>query len=124
MGTRADFWFDDGQRMEWLGSVPFDGYTWQEKPDCDLMRADDEHTFRRAVAGVLTTRRSIMPDQGWPWPWPDSNTTDYAYVLRDDLVEVYVFGRLVLGMDADGEIQLEALKDTRWPAMTLGEPQG
>jgi len=110
--------------MEWLGSVAFDGYEWQEKPGCDLMRADDEHSFRRAVSEALATRRAIMPEHGWPWPWPNSNTTDYAYVLRDDLVEVYSFGRLILGVDADGSLQREALQDTRWPTMTTGQPQG
>ena len=123
MGTRADFWIDDGKRMEWLGSVAFDGYEWQEQPGCDVMRADDEHTFRRAVVGALATRRAIMPAEGWPWPWPDSNTTDYAYVLRNDLVEVYTFGRLVLGVDADGSLHREEAEDTRWPTMTTGQPQ-
>jgi hypothetical protein len=126
MGTRADFWFDDGTRMEWLGSVAFDGYEWAEKPDCALMRADDEHSFRRAVTAALEGRRRdrvALPEEGWPWPWPNSNTTDYAYVLRDDIVEVYSFGRLVTGVDEDGIEQREATKDDRWPAMTLGQRQ-
>ena len=126
MGTRADFWFDDGTRMEWLGSVAFDGYEWAEKPDCALMRADDEHSFRRAVTAALEGRRRdrvALPEDGWPWPWPNSNTTDRAYVLRNDLVEHYCFGRLAIGVDDDGSIQTEDAKDNRWPMMVMGERQ-
>jgi hypothetical protein len=126
MGTRADFWIDDDGRMEWLGSVCYDGYEWQESPDCALMRADDAASFRRAVTAVLegrSRRLVVMPDDGWPWPWPDSNTTDYAYVLRADIVEVYGFGRLVIGVDENGAEQREAVKDNRWPAMTTGQRQ-
>ena len=125
MGTRADFWFDDGSRMEWLGSVAFDGYEW-ERPDCPLMQADDEHSFRRAVKAALDSRRRdrvALPEEGWPWPWPDSNTTDCAYVLRNDLVEHYCFGRLAIGVDEDGSIQTEDAKDNRWPTMVMGERQ-
>lgn len=126
MGTRADFWLDDDGRMEWLGSVYFDGYKWTKDPDCELMQADDADSFRRAVTAALASRRRgavAMPEDGWPWPWPDSNTTDYAYVLRADIVEVYSFGRLVTGVDDDGEEQREAQKDNRWPEMTLGQRQ-
>lgn len=126
MGTRADFYFDDGTRMEWLGSVAFDGYEWAEKPDCPLMQADDEHSFRRAVKAALEGRRRDMvalPEEGWPWPWPNSNTTDRAYVLRNDLVEHYCFGRLAIGVDDDGSIQTEDAKDNRWPMMVMGERQ-
>lgn len=126
MGTRADFWLDEGGRMEWLGSVAFDGYEWQESPDCALMRADDAQSFRRAVTAALEgrSRRSVvMPEDGWPWPWPDSNTTDFAYVLRGDMVEVYIFGRLVIGVDADGMAQREEVRDARWPAMACRQRQ-
>ena len=125
MGTRADFWFDDGSRMEWLGSVAFDGYEW-ERPDCPLMQADDEHSFRRAVKAALDSRRRdrvALPEEGWPWPWPDSNTTDCAYVLRGDIVEHYCFGRLAIGVDDEGSIQTEDAKDNRWPTMVTGERQ-
>jgi hypothetical protein len=126
MGTRADFWIDDGTRMEWLGSVAYDGYEWAEKPDCALMRADDEHSFRRAVKAALEGRRCgavVMPEDGWVWPWPDSTTTDRAYVLRNDLVEHYCFGRLAIGVDEDGSLQTEDAKDSRFPAMVRGERQ-
>ncbi len=125
MGTRADFWFDNGQRMEWLGSVAFDGYEW-ESPDSPLMRADDEHSFRSAVKAALDSRRRdtvALPEDGWPWPWPDSNTTDRAYVLRLDIVEHYCFGRLVTGVDKYGELETDVEKDNRWPTMARGKRQ-
>jgi hypothetical protein len=90
------------------------------------MRADDAPSFRRAVTAALegrSRRSAVMPEDGWPWPWPDSNTTDFAYVLRGDMVEVYIFGRLVIGVDADGVAQREEVRDARWPAMTTGQRQ-
>lgn len=94
MGTRADFYIGAGKDAEWLGSVAWDGYQWDEEPDCALMTAKTADEFRAAVAAIAEKRRDFTrPDQGWPWPWNDSHTTDYAYMLIDGKVSAYCFGR-------------------------------
>jgi hypothetical protein len=56
MGTRADFYVGVGPNAEWLGSVAWDGYEWQIKPDCSLMKAKTEEEFRIAVKLIAEVR--------------------------------------------------------------------
>lgn len=94
MGTRADFYIGSGSKAEWLGSVGWDGYEWEEDSDCALMKATTADEFRAAVGGIATEREDFTaPKRGWPWPWPDSSTTDRAYMLIDGSVWVYHFGK-------------------------------
>lgn len=93
MGTRADFYIGAGKDAEWIGSVAWDGYEWDEEPECALMQAKTPEEFRQAVAAIHKERKDFTsPEQGWPWPWNDSNTTDYAYMLIDGAVKSYAFG--------------------------------
>lgn len=88
MGTRADFYVGVGKDAEWLGSIAWDGYEWDEDKDCALMKATTEQEFRAAVSDIAKTREDwTSQEQGWPWPWNDSNTTDYAYAFHDGKVE-------------------------------------
>lgn len=94
MGTRADFYIGTGKDAEWLGSVAWDGYEWEELPDCPLMTATTETDFRAAVAESAASRRDwTSPADGWPWPWDDSTTTDRAYAFANGRVTVYRWGK-------------------------------
>jgi hypothetical protein len=87
MGTRADFYVGVGDKAEWLGSVAWDGYEWDEDEDCELMKATTEQQFRDALSKILKGRDdATFPEDGWPWPWNDSTTTDYAYYFLDGKV--------------------------------------
>lgn len=88
MGTRADFYIGRGQNAEWLGSVAYDGYEWNDETSV-LMRSRTVEEFREAVAAIKLNRADFTdPCEGWPWPWDDSNTTDYAYVFDDGAVTI------------------------------------
>ena len=88
MGTRADFYVGVGKDAEWLGSVAWDGYEWDEDKDSRIAKAQTEEEYRAAVVEMLAGREdATLPEMGWPWPWDDSNTTDYAYAFRDGKVE-------------------------------------
>jgi hypothetical protein len=87
MGTRADFFIGTGEEAEWLGSVAFDGYEWDEEPGNELATAKTEAEFREAVANILSNRNdATMPEQGWPWPWETSELTDFTYYFEDGVV--------------------------------------
>ena len=77
MGTRADFYVG-GVEMEWLGSIPFDGYP--HGAPAGLVKATSEAEYRAGVEAVLQDR-GTRPSQGWPWPWNDSWTTDYGFAV-------------------------------------------
>jgi len=91
MGTRADFYIGDGPDMEWLGSISWDGY-----PDgipIDVMRSTSVAVYQANVERMFAERDDVRrPAEGWPWPWDDSQTTDYAYSLRDGAVYASHFG--------------------------------
>lgn len=113
MGTRADFYVGTGVDAEWLGSVAWDGYEWQESPDCPLMKATTEDEFRAAVKGISTNRKDwTSPDQGWPWPWDDSFTTDRAYAFVDGKTQDFNWGKLPPKSEDD-----EPVKTVDWPNM-------
>jgi hypothetical protein len=91
MGTRADFYIGEGPDAEWLGSIAWDGYP--SGIDGDVLRSTSPAVFRANVERFLASRKDgTMPEMGWPWPWDDSNTTDYAYALRDGAVYGSCFG--------------------------------
>ena len=130
MGARADFYVGSGDKAEWLGSVAWDGYEWDEKPDCALMKATDADAFRDAVSAALDGRDdATLPAQGWPWPWDDSNITDYAYMLVDGVVKAYYFGRETFINEA-GEHDAHEDKTADFPNMkalknfTMGKRSG
>lgn len=109
MGTRADFYIKHDIEYEYLGSVGWDGYWWDENKDCNLMVSSTEKEFRWAVQKIALERNDFThPDEEWPWPWENSNTTDFAYVFNGDKIDVYRFGRL----NGRGS------KKTDWPDMT------
>jgi hypothetical protein len=103
MGTRADFYIGRGPDAEWLGSVAWDGYQWEDAGSA-LMKSTTADEFRAAVATIQAERRDFTaPAEGWPWPWNDSNTTDYAYVLHEGRTTAYVFGREVVASNDDSD---------------------
>jgi hypothetical protein len=93
MGTRADFWVRNDKGAEWVGSVGWDGYQWDENPECFLMQAKTEQEFRVAVRSIQLQRTDFScSETGWPWPWKNSVLTDYSYVFEDGRTQVYCFG--------------------------------
>ena len=93
MGTRADFYIGNGTEAEWLGSVAWDGYLWDDDKDSRIAKASTDDEFRATVAEMLAGREdATLPDMGWPWPWNDSKTTDYAYCFKDGKMTTYRFG--------------------------------
>lgn len=113
MGTRADFYVGVGPNAEWLGSVAWDGYEWQEKPDCSLMKAKTEEEFRSAVKLISEKRDDwTSVEQGWPWPWNDSFTTDRTYAFVDGKTQDYNWGCLPLEDEDE-----DTVKTVEWPNM-------
>lgn len=112
MGTRADFYVG----AEWLGSVAFDGYQWEESPECPIMQAKTEDEYRTAVTNAFDGRDDVsLPEHGWPWPWNNSKTTDYAYRFEDGKTTAYCFGSPV-EKDDEGEHK-DTPERSNWPDM-------
>lgn len=116
MGTKADFYIGIGENAEWLGSVAWDGYEWEQ--ESELVDAKTVEEFRAQVQQVEKVRDDFTsPDMGWPWPWDNSRTTDYAYVFDGDHVRVFGFGTEHF-FDDNGDIYLEDFKFDGFPDMS------
>ena len=93
MGTRADFYVGRGKDAEWIGSIAWDGYEFDQSDDHPISIAKSEEEFVQAIEKTLECRDdATFPKNGWPWPWEDSNTTDYAYAWDDGKIWVSIFG--------------------------------
>lgn len=80
MGTRADFYIKEKEKLTWLGSIAWDGNPGSVAPE--LLSAKTQAGFAKQLEKFLAPREdTTMPEQGWPWPWNDSRTTDYAYAF-------------------------------------------
>lgn len=106
MGTRADFYVGHGEKMEWLGSIAWDGYPRgvaakgdvcakpEELGGHPVFAAKIEKEYREAVEKLLASRDdAILPKDGWPWPWKDSCLTDYSYSFFHGKTWASIFGR-------------------------------
>jgi hypothetical protein len=92
MGTRADFYVDRPEGMEWVGSVAFDG--WPGATNAPVGTCSEEE-FRAWFDALPDDYRKTLPSQGWPWPWDSSDGTDYAYLWSPDeggMIKVASFG--------------------------------
>lgn len=83
MGTRADFYVDEDEKLtkeDWVGSIAWDGYP--EGIDKEVLEAKTKEEFLKALKKFVEGRNDFTkPEEGWPWPWEDSGTTDYAYIF-------------------------------------------
>lgn len=105
MGTRADFYIKEGARVEWLGSVAWDGYIWALDDNCELMKSRTKEEFAAAIEREISCRDDFThPRMGWPWPWKDSHTTDYSYLFSGGEVSVWIFGEKCEGGGECGEV--------------------
>lgn len=87
MGIRADFYVGKNKEAEWIGSVAYGGYKFDENKKHPIAMAKTEEEYRKAVESELSKRDdATTPEMGWPWPWNDSGMTDYAYYFKDGLV--------------------------------------
>lgn len=108
MGTRADFYIQGVDELDWLGSIAWDGYP--EGIDAPVMAATSADEYRAALTDFFAARDDVtLPAQGWPWPWSTSATTDYGYVLIEGRGVFYCsFGSEVYAADSkpdeDGEL--------------------
>lgn len=126
MGTRADFYMENDEKLEWLGSVAWDGYdvevsTYSDNDYASSVKfSKTKEEFIEALSQYASNRKDwISPDEGWPWPWENSHTTDRAYVFRDGKVDCYSWGKSTEGRDNDGEYPNgEPPKDERFPDMS------
>jgi hypothetical protein len=117
MGTRADFYIGNGDHGEWLGSIAYDGYEW-ENGNSPLTEAETPEDFRAAVQDIAKGRDDFtFPEDGWPWPWATSHTTDYSYVFNEGSVEIYCFGCKKLSVNS-GEVNYEKEEEEWFPNMT------
>lgn len=111
MGTRADFYIGEGESAEWLGSVAWDGYEWDEDKESSLRIAASEADFREEVKTIGERDDFRSPEKGWPWPWDDSTTTDYAYCFTGQGLRIFCFGRPVVdGVDEEDDDYVEPPK--------------
>ena len=117
MGTRADFYIRNGDHGEWLGSIAWDGYEW-ENGNFPLTEAETSEDFRAAVQDIAIGRQDFTdPIEGWPWPWATSHTTDYSYVFNEGHVDIYCFGCKKLSVDEEG-VNYDENEEEWFPNMT------
>lgn len=65
MGTRADFYIGNDKKAEWIGSVAYDGYEFDEEKDHPITNAKTEEEFRKAVSEELKKRDdATFPQEG------------------------------------------------------------
>ena len=104
MGTRADFYIEKNENIEWKGSIAFDGYSIYEADENDLSPNDklkrtqiflefeiknskDETHFCNLLDEYLKNRDDAsLPFDGWPWPWNNSKLTDETYLFKNGKV--------------------------------------
>lgn len=82
MGTRADFYIKTVDKLEWLGSIAWDGYDIG-----NVGKSKSLSQYKKRLKTFLDGREdSTYPANGWPWPWNNSKLTDCCYVFTDGQV--------------------------------------
>lgn len=90
MGTRADFYIMEDDKLEWLGSIAWGGYDIG-----NVAKATTKTEYRTLLGEFLGSRDdSTYPDDGWPWPWENSKLTDEIYIFIAGEQPFGVFGRV------------------------------
>jgi hypothetical protein len=87
MGSRADFYIDNGGDMTWLGSMFKDGHPWNIP--IVLLAQVNPTMFTEQLYEYFDTVEHV--DHKWPWPWEDSRMTDYSYILDCERGQVVAF---------------------------------
>ncbi len=89
MGTRADFYIDRDEKLEWIGSIYKDGAPCNIPTD--ILIQVNPVMFEELTVEFLESQDSVIRKNGdaWPWPWEDSRMTDYSYIFMND--KVYAF---------------------------------
>lgn len=89
MATRADFYIQKEESLEWLGSITWDGN--EKRIPQDITQSCSEEDFTDKVSKFLDSRTdSFKPKDGWPWHWDTSKQTDYSYIYNQDKCCVYI----------------------------------
>ena len=89
MGTRADFYIDRNNKIEWIGSLYKDGHPWNIPTD--ILIQINPVMFEELTMDFLESKDSAIRKNGdaWPWPWSDSRMTDYSYIFTMNKVFAY-----------------------------------
>jgi len=89
MGTRADFYIDRNNKIEWIGSLYKDGHPWNIPTD--ILIQINPVMFEELTIDFLESQNSSIRKNGdaWPWPWEDSLMTDYSYIFKMNKVFAY-----------------------------------
>lgn len=93
MGTRADFYVYAENKLEWKGSIGWDGMPNGSPTDHGVIQARTLDDYLNAINNLKNSVDDFTdPDQGWPWPWDNSRLTDFTYVFYRDKVYACFFG--------------------------------
>lgn len=89
MGTRADFYVEKNEKLEWIGSLYKDGHPWNIPTD--ILIQINPVMFEELTVEFLESKDSAIKSKGdkWPWPWADSRLTDYSYIFMGNKVFAY-----------------------------------
>lgn len=91
MGTRADFYIKEADKLEWIGSIAYDGYP--SGIYKNVLKSKNKKQFIKNVKKFLGDfDHATLPEMEWPWPWLDSRTTDYSYIFDAGKVLASSFG--------------------------------
>jgi len=88
--TKADFYImDHDGSLEWLGSIPHDGYP--DGINLKILIQNTKIMFEEMVLDFLK-EDGIIKDNGdpWPWLWSDSRMTDYSYIFDTGQGKVFM----------------------------------
>ncbi len=104
MGTRADFYIEQENKIQWIGSKAMDGYAVAEAKEkyisphhkevrsvtflvYAIKTSKTKEDYLQFVKEYLTQAQdATFPEQGWPWPWDNSKMTDETYLFKDSRV--------------------------------------
>lgn len=84
MGTRADFYVNHGDKLEWHGSIQWDGSP--NRLPKELLQSSSTEEFLEQLTSFLNHRGDSIkpPTDKWPWVGDSSRCTDYAYIMQPE----------------------------------------
>lgn len=87
MGTRADFWIEGENTMEWIGSVAYDGHP---ENFVEEFKITDVEEFRERIRSFIAgVDHGTLPERGYPFGWSETLRSDHVYVFREKYNKVY-----------------------------------
>ncbi|RLF56138.1 MAG: hypothetical protein DRN27_09870 [Thermoplasmata archaeon] len=91
MGTKADFYMENYDKIVWIGSKKHNGNPL--KIPVNILIQVNPIMFEEMILDFLHMSRddSFIREDGdkWPWIWSDSYLTDYSYIFTKERVFAY-----------------------------------